>query len=84
MNMDALLTRKQAARRVNVTLAVIDQWLRRGWVCPNTGERRILGTRLIGRTRYVRHGDVLRAERDTRLNPSRSHRRLAYEGDQAA
>jgi len=82
MNMDALLTRRQAAQRVNVTVAVVDQWLYRGWT-DLTGESRKLQSRLIGRTRYVRHGDVLQAERDTRLNPARSHRRRSF-ADEAA
>jgi hypothetical protein len=76
--MDAELTRKQAAKRVNVTLAVIDAWLKRGWVDP-AGEHRTLTTRKVGKTRFIRHGDVLAADRDTALKADRSHRRLSFE-----
>jgi hypothetical protein len=78
LNPDAELTRTQAARRANVTVAVVDAWLARGWY-DLTGVHHTLTTRKVGRTRFIRHGDVLRAERDTRLKADRSHRRLSFD-----
>jgi hypothetical protein len=47
----------------------IGKWLARGWVGPD-GQRRILGTKPgHGRVLLFRLGDLLCAERDTRLNP---------------
>lgn len=79
MNPDAEVTRDQAARKLNVTLAVVDQWLARGWIGP-AGERLRLTTRKLYRTRYIRWGDLLAADRDTRANRERSHRRKAFDG----
>jgi hypothetical protein len=79
VNFDAELTRDQAARKLNVTLAVIDAWLARGWL-DKDGERRRLTTRKVYRTRFIRFGDLLAADRDTRANRERSHRRIAFDG----
>lgn len=82
MNLDAWLSRAEAARRANVQIAVIDMWLARGWLDEH-GERQHLATKRVGRTRFIRHGCVLRACRDTDNNP-RSHRRLSFGGNPLA
>ncbi len=77
-NPDAEITRAQAARKLNVTVAVIDQWLARGWLDP-TGQRRRLTTRKLHGQRLIRAGDVLTANRDTEAS-RHSHRRKAFDG----
>lgn len=78
-NPDAEITREQAARKLNVTVAVIDAWLARGWL-DQTGQRRRLTTRKVHGQRLIRAGDVLAAGRDTAANRERSHRRKAFDG----
>lgn len=78
-NPDAEITRDQAARKLNVTVAVIDAWLARGWL-DRQGERRRLTTRKLHGQRLIRAGDVLAAGRDTAANRERSHRRKAFDG----
>lgn len=75
MNPDAMVTRAQAAMVTLVRPDTIGKWQARGWTSP-TGERRFLTTQLSpdGRTLRYRLGDILEAERDTRLNP-RARRR---------
>lgn len=75
MNPDAYVTRAQAAMVTGVRPDTIGKWLARGWVDP-AGERHALTTRPggSGRSLLFRLGDILAAERDTRLNP-RARRR---------
>jgi hypothetical protein len=74
MNPDAYVTRAQAAMVTGVRPDTIGKWLARGWVDP-AGARHSLSTRRItGRSLLFRLGDILAAERDTRLNP-RARRR---------
>lgn len=70
MNPDAFLTRAQAARMAGVAASTVGTWLDRGWVDPETGERRQLTVRRTagGRLLY-RLGDVVQAEADTFANP---------------
>lgn len=82
LNPDAEVTRDQAARKLNVTVAVIDAWLARGWL-DQAGERRRLTTRKLYGSRLIRLGDVLAANRDTEAN-QRSHRRKAFDGGDRA
>ncbi len=78
-NPDAEITRDQAARKLNVTVAVIDAWLARGWL-DQQGQRRRLTTRKLHGQRLIRAGDILAANRDTAANRARSHRRTAFDG----
>lgn len=76
MNLDAWLTRPEAALAVHVRLHVISMWASRGWL-DGQQQRRKLTTRIDpadGKTRQYRYGDVLEAERDTNRS-ARSHRR---------
>jgi len=76
MNPDAYVTRGQAAMVTGVRPDTIGKWLARGWVDP-AGERHTLTTRPgDGRVLLFRLGDILAAERDTRLNP-RARRRFS-------
>jgi hypothetical protein len=69
MNLDAYVSRAQAAMVTGVRPDTIGKWLARGWVDPD-GERHTLTTRPAGsRGLLYRLGDILAAERDTRLNP---------------
>jgi hypothetical protein len=75
MNQDAFVSRAQAAMVTGVRPDTIGKWLARGWV-DLTGERHKLTTKPAadGRSLLYRLGDILAAERDTRLNP-RARRR---------
>ncbi len=70
MNHDAYVSRAQAAQVTGVRPDTIGKWLARGWVGAD-GQRHRLTTRLAdnGRNLLFRLGDILIAERDTRLNP---------------
>lgn len=68
----SFVSRQDAALAAGVTVLVIKSWLHRGWLDP-AGERRYL--RADGLLVHV--DDVLDAERDTRRNRARSHRRKA-------
>lgn len=69
MNHDAFISRAQAAMVTGVRPNTIAQWRCRGWIGPD-GERHYLTTRPgQGRVVLLRLGDILAAERDTRLNP---------------
>ncbi len=75
MNPDAYVTRGQAAMVTGVRPDTIGKWLARGWVDP-TGDRHTLTTKpAAGRGLLFRLGDILAAERDTRLNPRARRRR---------
>lgn len=70
MNMDAYITRAQAALLTNVSSDSIGKWHARGWRGPD-GELRHLSTRPgVGKTLLYRVGDVIDAERQTRENPN--------------
>lgn len=73
MNPDVYVTRAQAAMVTGVRPDTIGKWLARGWLGTD-GQRHNLTTRPDGRTLLFRLGDLLAAERDTRLNP-RARRR---------
>lgn len=82
MDFDAYLPRVLAARRINVTTAVVDAWLARGWL-DSKGERQRLRTKLEDGARSIHHGDLLRAHRDTGRRRGQSHRRLTYKDELA-
>lgn len=68
MDLDAYITRSQAAQITGARPDTIGKWHARGWTTPD-GERRTLRTRSGGgRTLLYRLGDILDADRDTRLN----------------
>lgn len=75
MDLEAGLTRAQAATFLGVTRGTVSMWAQRGWLDAATGERRRLTVVThAGRSgRTYRLGDLLDAERDTRANPN-SHR----------
>jgi hypothetical protein len=75
MNPDAYVSRSQAAMVTGVRPDTIGKWLARGWK-DLSGQRRTLTTKpdQDGRSLLYRLGDILDAERDTRLNP-RARRR---------
>lgn len=70
MNLDAYLTRAQAAMVTGLAPSVIAHWRARGWQAA-TGEHRYLRTR-PGRGQHLTYhlGDLLTAERDTRSHPN--------------
>lgn len=70
MNLDAYLTRAQAAMVTGVAPSVISHWRARGWLDAD-GQQMYLRTR-PGRGQHLtyRLGDILTAERDTRSNPN--------------
>jgi hypothetical protein len=77
VNLDAYVTRAQAAMVTGVRPDTIGKWLARGWVDP-AGSRHALTTRPSGsRGLLFRLGDILAAERDTRLNPRARRRHTA-------
>ena len=71
MNPDAYLTRAQALMvtgAIGVSPDTIKKWRARGWLDP-AGKRRQLGTKPGGgATLLYRLGDLLEAERDTRMS----------------
>lgn len=76
MNLDAYVTRAQAAMLTGVRPDTIGKWRARGWSDP-AGDHHELSTRPgAGRTLLFRLGDILAAERDTRLNPRARRRTL--------
>lgn len=77
MDLEAGLTREQAVKVLGVTPATISMWALRGWKSAD-GCRRHLAVVGRGRRneRLYRLGDLLEAERDTRLNPNSRRRTL--------
>lgn len=76
MNLDAYVTRSQAAMVTGVRADTIGKWHARGWTDPQ-GERHTLRTKPgYGRALLFRLGDILTAEHDTRLNPRARRRTL--------
>ena len=70
MNLNAYITRAQAAMLTGVSADSIGKWHARGWR-SREGELRHLRTRPgSGRTLLYRLGDVIDAERETRNNPN--------------
>lgn len=70
VNLDAGLTRAEAARLFGVPPATVSMWALRGWT-TSAGEHRsltVVGKR--GRDRLYRYGDLVDAEADTRRNPN--------------
>ncbi|MET0701652.1 MAG: hypothetical protein ABWY93_18535 [Mycobacterium sp.] len=68
MNIDAWLSRGDAAYLTGVSPDAIGKWHARGWV-DRDGQRRYLSTRRLGNGRLqYRYGDILEAERDTHLS----------------
>jgi predicted transcriptional regulator len=78
MDYEAGLTREQAARMLGVTPASISMWALRGWRTADGGKRILT---VVGRghrnQRLYRLGDLLEAERDTRINPNSRRRTSA-------
>lgn len=73
VNLDAWVSRGEAAYMTGVSADAIGKWHARGWVTPDGARRRLTVRRLEnGRLRY-RLGDVLDAERDTHLS-GKGHR----------
>lgn len=70
MNRDAFLTRAQAATVTRVSADVIGKWHARGWVNAAGERQRITVKPGRGRTLLYRLGDILDAERDTRMKPN--------------
>jgi hypothetical protein len=70
VNLDAYLTRAQAAMALGVSKDTIGQWHARGWH-NSAGEHVRLATKPGngGNLRY-RYGDLLQAEQDTRNSPN--------------
>mgnify|MGYP001612222384 CR=1 FL=1 len=68
MNLNAWVSRAEAAFIAGVSAGTVGKWRARGWV-DQAGLRRSLQVRQVagGRMRY-RLGDVLEAERDTFLS----------------
>jgi hypothetical protein len=65
---DALIDRETAACAAKVTPSAVAMWVSRGWLDPQTGDRRTLESRgrdWQGRHLY-RYSDVMAAERATR------------------
>lgn len=79
MNYEAGLTRDQAAQVLGVTPASVSMWALRGWR-DRHGTRRQLT--VVGRgprgARLYRLGDLLDAERDTRVSPNSRRRTHAF------
>lgn len=71
MNLEAGLTRAQAAQMLGVSRATVSMWALSGWVGADGTKR---GLTIVGqgprRARLYRLGDLLDAERDTRTNPN--------------
>jgi hypothetical protein len=77
VNHDAYVTRSQAATVTGVRPDTIGKWHARGWI-DQQGERRRLRTKPgSGRSLLFRLGDILAAERDTRLNQRHRPRSLS-------
>lgn len=74
MNPDAYVTRAQAAMVTGVRPDTIGKWIARGWKSADGTRHRVTTQPGEGRTQLYRLGDILTAERDTRLNP-RARRR---------
>lgn len=71
MNLDAGLTRSQAALLLGVSPHTVSMWAKDGWLDRN-GQRRWLTVvgRASGGARKFRYGDLVSAEADTRNNPN--------------
>ena len=70
MNLDAYITRAQAALLTQVSADSIGKWHARGWR-NSEGQLRHLRTRRgTGKTLLYRVGDVMDAERETRQSPN--------------
>jgi hypothetical protein len=75
MNLDAGLTRAQAAQFLRVPGSTVSMWALSGWLAPDGSRRQLT---VMGRgprkVRLYRLGDLLEAERDTRNNPNSRRR----------
>lgn len=69
MNLDAYLSRKDAALIAGVAPRTLEKWRDRGWKSPDTGQRHLTIKPGKGGTFRYRLGDVLDAARDTAANP---------------
>ena len=68
MNLDAYLTRWQAHKVTGVSRDSIGKWRARGWVGQDGQRRQLRITRHGDGTLRYRLGDLLEAERDTRMS----------------
>lgn len=75
MNLEAGLSRAQAAMVLNVAGSTVSMWALRGWIDPDGTQRYLT---VVGRgprnARLYRLGDLLEAERATRSNPNSRRR----------
>jgi len=86
-NLEAGLTRAQAAQAVGVPPATVSMWALRGWLGSDGVHHRltVIGTDVRG-GRLYRYGDILAAETATRRNPNsrRGTKQRRSPGDWAA
>ena len=68
VNLDAYLTRWQAHKATGVSRDTIGKWRARGWVGQDGQRRQLRTTRQPDGTLRYRLGDLLEAERDTRMS----------------
>lgn len=74
VNPDAFLTRAQAAMVTGVSPDAIGKWRARGWLSSDSVRRHLRVRRCGDGTLRYRLGDILDAERDTRMSGhSRRH-----------
>lgn len=74
---NALVSASVAAEQLRVSIAVVCMWRNKGWIDPESGERRYLEIAgKDGRSKLYRWGDLLIAERDTRSSPQCRRPRL--------
>lgn len=69
MNLDAYLSRKDAALVAGVAPRTLEKWRDRGWVSPEVGRRFLSIKPGKGGTFRYRLGDVMQAAEDTGANP---------------
>ncbi|MEU4221978.1 hypothetical protein [Actinoplanes sp. NPDC026623] len=70
MNLDAYLTREQVIMVTKVSPDTIKKWRARGWLTSDAagGRRQLKVRRCSDGTLRYRLGDILEAERDTRMS----------------
>jgi hypothetical protein len=71
-NLDAGLTRAQAAQAIGVTRHTVSMWAIRGWYDADGSHHTLTVVGHDRRGRLYRYGDLIQAERDTRNNKKSS------------